>query len=167
MPAPLTVTLADPVDAWFARTSTLSIAPSAEKPTDTLPARIPEVTTIRRLCPTPELVWLRADVSDSHVVLSHPVSPADIAGQYEARPILAPRTVTLADPVAALLARVATLSIGPSIDSISVPLPTRIPAVTSTRPVPLSPCPALHCIDVSDTHSVPSQPVPRARTAPV
>eukprot|EP00961_Rhodomonas_salina_P244129 3298794-Rhodomonas_salina.1 len=54
-----------------------------------------------------------------------------------------------------------------SVEYTAVALPTRSPAVTDTRRVPLTPLTTRHRIDVSDAHSVPSHPVCPSRTPPV
>ena len=86
---PCTVTLADPVVATFVRRTRLLVSESKEKPCVLLPAFC-EVTDICRLPITPSPVWHRADVSDSHVVRSHAVSPKRAPAVYVARPMLAP-----------------------------------------------------------------------------
>ena len=83
------VTLADPVVAKFVRRTTLLVLASKVKPWLLLPAFC-EVTDIWRLPITPSPVWHRADVSDSHVVRSHAVSPKRDPAVYVARPMLAP-----------------------------------------------------------------------------
>jgi hypothetical protein len=89
MPPPCTVTLADPVVAMFARRTKLLVPESNEKPWVRLPTTC-EVTDIWRLPITPSPAWLRADVSDSHVVRSHAVSPNRDPPVYVARPMLPP-----------------------------------------------------------------------------
>lgn len=86
---PCTVTLADPVVTMFVRRTKLLDPESSEKPWVLLPTFC-EVTDICRLPITPSPVWHRADVSDSHVVRSHAVSPKRDPAVYVARPTLAP-----------------------------------------------------------------------------
>ena len=74
--------------------------------------------------------------------------------------MLAPCTVTLAEPVPARFARLATLIRPPmSVLHASVTDPDDSPAVTDTRRVPIDPWAIWHLIDVSDSHSVASHPV--------
>ena len=89
MPPPCTVTLADPVVPTFVRRTTLLVSESTEKPWVLLPTFC-NVTDIWRLPITPCLVWHRADVSDSHAVRSHAVSPKRDPAVYAARPMLDP-----------------------------------------------------------------------------
>ena len=49
--------------------------------------------------------------------------------------------------------------VGESIDHASEMLPPASPEVITTRRVPRAPCPTIHLIDVSDSHSVASHPV--------
>ena len=76
-PPPCTVTLADPVLARLAIISTLSDGASTDTATLTLPVRAPAVMARRAVAVTPWLVWHRAEVSDSQVVLSQ-AEPAKI-----------------------------------------------------------------------------------------
>ena len=97
------MSLADPVAAPFALLVTLIVPSAMLNVRVTLPATMPHVIETVRLaikaCPAPD----RTDVSDSHVVRSHAVSPTRTDGQYVASPNLAPAIVTLADPVDATL----------------------------------------------------------------
>ena len=86
---PCTVILADPVVAMFVRRTELLVSESKEKLCDRLPTFC-DVIDIWRLPITPSPVWHRADVSDSHAVRSHAVSPSRNPDVYVARPILAP-----------------------------------------------------------------------------
>ena len=161
MPAPCTVTLADPVVAQLPPNSTLTAATaSIEKPCDMLPTRTPADTDTRLLRARPWPTWHRTDESDSHVVRSQAVPPTDIDNVYPASPRFEPCTVTLADPVAAAFERLKTLSDARSAEKAVVKLPTRNPAVTPTRRLPICPCPPWHRTDVSDSHVVRSQLVP-------
>ncbi len=73
--------------------------------------------------------------------------------------MLAPCTVTLADPVAALLALRITLSMPTSRDSPALTLPCLTPALIPTCRLPITPCPTWHRIDVSASHVVRSHAV--------
>ena len=155
---PCTVTLADPVEPMFVRLTTLLVSESNEKPWVLLPTFC-DVTDIWRLPITPSPVWHRADVSDSHVVRSHAVSPNRDPAVYVSRPMLAPCTVTLAEPVdAAFLLRI-MLNRPTSVLYPCDRLPTRSPLVNNIRRLPLIPCPDWHLTAVSDSHVVRSQPV--------
>jgi hypothetical protein len=88
-PPPCTVTLADPVVAMFVRRTKLLPPESNDRPWVLLPTFC-EVTDIWRLPITPSPVWHRVDVSDSHVVRSHAVSPNRDPAVYVVRPMLAP-----------------------------------------------------------------------------
>ena len=73
--------------------------------------------------------------------------------------MLAPCTVALADPVAALLALRITLSMPTSKDNPPLTLPCLTPALTPTCRLPITPCPIWHRIDVSASHVVRSHAV--------
>ena len=73
--------------------------------------------------------------------------------------MLAACIVTDADPVPGRFCRGITLSAPTSTDHPCVLLPPRSPTVITTRRVPREPCVALHLTDVSDSHTVTSQPV--------
>lgn len=81
--------------------------------------------------------------------------------------MLAPCIVSDMDPVPSMLLRRITLSPGKSTDQPWLRLPPRSPAVTTTRRVPLAPCPIRHRTDVSDSHSVDSTPLRPTRALPV
>jgi hypothetical protein len=108
---------------------------------------------------TPCELWQRTDVSDSHVDRSHRVCPTPPYAVYVARPMLAPCTVTLVDPVAALLALRMTLSMPTSNDSPALTLPYLTPALIPTCRLPITPCPIWHRMDVSASHVVRSHAV--------
>ena len=140
-PPPCTVILADPVAAVFVRRTALLVSESKEKPWVLLPT-VCDVTDIWRLPITPSPVRHRADVSDSHAVLSHAVRPTRVPTVYVAYPKLNPCTVTLAEPVDAAF-RLRTALIRPT--SVLYPcerLPDCSPLVITTRRLPLNPCPA-------------------------
>ena len=73
--------------------------------------------------------------------------------------MLAPCTVTLADPVAALLALRITLSMPTSKDNTKLTLPCLTPALIPTCRLPITPCPTWHRMDVSASHVVRSHAV--------
>ena len=167
MLAPCTVTLVDPVEARFDRRVTLSIAASTESTSVKLPRRCPVVTETRKVPFTIWLAWHRVDVSDSHVVRSHAVWPIHIDDVYVVEPILAPCTVTLADPVAGRFVCLAALSEAKSTENTLVRLPTSNPVVNDVRKVPCTIWLAWHRIDVSDSQLVRSHPVENNCNAPV
>ena len=110
--------------------------------------RVPPCTS--SMSPTPTL---------SPRILSVPPEPCPV---YATSPMLAPCTVTDAEPVPARLPlRRAMLSPAMYLDrpcpQTHTPAP-RSPAVITTRRVPRAPCPTMHLIDVSDSHSVASHP---------
>jgi hypothetical protein len=156
--APCTVTLADPVVATFVRRTELLVPESNEKLCDLLPTFC-DVTDIWRLPITPSPVWQRTDVSDSQTVLSHVVSPSPDPTVYVASPMLAPCTVTLADPVDAAFLLRTTLNRPTSALYPCERLPKRNPLVIATLRLPLRLCPARHPTDVSASQVVRSQPV--------
>ena len=74
--------------------------------------------------------------------------------------MLVPAMVKLIPPVVGWFERLKTLSDATSAEKAVVKLPTRNPAVTPTRRLPICPCPPWHRTDVSDSHVVRSQLVP-------
>ena len=158
-PAPCSVTLIPPVAATFARSTTLPALTSVDCPSVMLPTRLPAVSRLRplpiTLCPTST----RTDVSESHPVSSHPVSPSLPPLVWAASPMLAPCKVTLADPVAALFACRSTLSLLISIDMLPLTLAIFTPLVRATRLLLFTPDGPWQTTDVSDTHAVCSQAV--------
>ena len=137
---PCRVTLLDPVAAPFTRRAVLIFRTSAEKLDVMLPARISTVSRSPRLPPTPCPAWLLTDVSELHVVRSHAVCNARIAAVKDARPMLAPCTVTLNPPVEAAFVRRVTHTISSPTEKLLVMLPTRAPLVTATSRLPMTPC---------------------------
>ena len=110
----------------------------------------------------------RTDVSDSHSVPSHPVELYRACWLYHVTHSNPPPcTVTLVDPVPALLVFLAVLTTPLSIDimNISVPDPTRSPDVIDTRLVPRNDAWCRQRTDESDSHAVASHAVLRALAA--
>lgn len=101
-------------------------------------------------------------MSDPHVVASHadPPTAPDTVAAPSPRP--APDTVTLAEPAGASFDLPVTLSKGPSLETPPVALPADLPDVTTSLSVCVPTDPARHAADVSDCHSVASQPDPPA-----
>ena len=165
-PDPCTVALDDPVAAPFLRPAALSSQPPTENPLLPLHTRSPTVAAVLRLPAPPCPALHRVDVSDSHNVPSHADAPTRSHPLYPAAPTLAPRKVKSADPVPAMFVRPNELADPTANDKPPVKLPPSAPAVTTTRSLPFCPPPSLHATLLSDAHTVPSHPVPAARTAP-
>ena len=89
-PDPCSVMLTDPVAALFATLDTLTMMPSKDRLTVTVPSRTPTVDTRRRLPAAPCPVWHRTDESASHAVSSHVVTPVRAPAVKLASPMLAP-----------------------------------------------------------------------------
>ena len=140
MLVPCRVMLLDPVAAPFARRAVLILRKSVDKLDVMLPALIPTVSSSPRLDPTPCPAWLLTDVSELHVVRSHPVCHARTIAVNEARPMLAPCTVTLIPPVETAFVRRVTLSAPSEIEKLLVTLPARAPLVTANNRLPMTPC---------------------------
>ena len=136
---PCRVTLLEPVAAPFAGRVVLIFRTSVDKLHVMLPARIPTVSSSSRLAPKPWPAWLLTDVSELHVVFSHELCPALIAVVKNARPMLAPCTVTLTPPVAAAFVRRVELSASSETEKLPVTLPARAPIVTATSRLPMTP----------------------------
>jgi hypothetical protein len=159
-PDPCSVMLADPVAARFVLPATLTITASSDWLTVTVPSRVPTVDTIRRLPAAPWPVWHRTDVSASHAVSSHDVTPVRAPAVKPACPMLAPCRVTLDDPVATRFVRLMTLIAPKSAEpAASVTLPTFMPAVSETALLPATPCPSKQRTAVSAAHVVLSHAV--------
>ena len=157
---PCTVIDAAPVPALFCRRVALTPPPmSDDHACVTLPPRVSTVITTRLVPRPPRDTEHLTDVSDSHPVASHPVCPSRALPVYETSPMLAPCTVTDAEPDPTVFPDLAALKPPRSVDHASVMLPVRIPTVIMTRRVPRSPCPTRHLTDVSDSHPVASHPV--------
>jgi hypothetical protein len=167
MLAPFTVTMREPVAARFFHLIKLKEATSNDHPCVTLPPRSPTVIVTRRVPRAPCVTRHLTDVSDSHSVASHPVCPSRARPVYVTSPMLAPCTVTDADPVPARFCPRITLKPPTSTDHPCVTLPPRSPTVIVTRRVPRAPCVTRHLTDVSDSHSVASHPVCPSRARPV
>ena len=139
--APCKVTDADPVPARFDPRIKLTVCRSVDHTWLALPASCPAVIMTRRVpftpCPTLQL----KDVSDSQLVDSQPDSPSRTLAVNETRPMLAPCTVTDADPDPPRLPTRIELILAPSTDHACDKLPTIPPAVITTRRVPPDPWP--------------------------
>jgi hypothetical protein len=121
--------------------------------------RMPTLSEARPLPIMPCTPWHRTDVSDSHVDRSPLVCPSAPDTLYPAGPMLAPCSVTLADPVTARLALPIALTMLASCDTPALMLPCLTQVLTVSRRVPIAPCPAWHRMDVSASHVVRSHPV--------
>ena len=96
---PCNVTDPDPVPPRFDFFCPLSVPASNDIPMLPVPNLLSSVATTRRVPFAPLPTRHRTDVSDSHSVPSHPVSPDRTIDVYPARASPAPRTVTDPDPV--------------------------------------------------------------------
>jgi hypothetical protein len=88
----------------------LTMLASCDIPALMLPCLAPALIATRRVPITPCPAWHRIDVSASHVVRSHPVSPSLVHPVYAAGPSPDPCTVTLDDPVAGRFVRLGPLA---------------------------------------------------------
>ena len=104
-------------------------------------------------------LWHRTDVSDSHVDRSQVDCPAAPYAVYAARPMLAPCTVKLADPVEALLVLRMMLMAPTSKDIPPLTLPYLAPTLIPTCRLPITLRPTWHRTDVSASHVVRSHAV--------
>ena len=121
--------------------------------------RVPTLSEARLLPMMPCTPWHRTDVSDSHVDRSLLVCPSAPNTLYPNWPMLAPCSVTLAAPVAAMLALPIALTMLASCDIPALMLPCLTPMLIASCRVPITPCPAWHRTDVSASHVVRSHPV--------
>ena len=129
---------------------------SVEMLTDTDPACSPADITTRRLPPVPALGALpRTDVSDSHSVPSHAVTPTDTRTVPPPSPACTPCIVTHDEPVPGWLARLSELRRGIDPDRRPVVELTLKAVVSSTRLLPTAPAAyARQTIDESEAHVV-------------
>ena len=166
---PLAVTLATPMFAPSSVTRTdslpgrlllwpawLTLPASVEMLAVADPACSPTDTATRRLPPAAACgVMPRIDVSDSHAVAPHAVSPTDTHAVPPASPACTPCTVTHDEPEPGMLAWRSELRSGIDPDRRPVAELTLKAVVTSTRLLPTAPpwC-ARQTIDESETHVV-------------
>ena len=163
---PWIVTRMDPLPAALARTVMLSKARWwPEYASVALPTPSPIVTETRRLASSPLAALLMAAVSDIQREISLAERPTLKTAEKDDRPTLAPSTVKLADPVAALFdARRALRRAPESEENPQVMLPARLPLVTeNARDVPAL-YPTLQLTDESDSHLETSHAVVPDRT---
>ena len=156
---PCNVRLDAPVAAPFVLDSALNESWSAVKTRVADLMRMPTLSEARLLPMMPCAPWHRTDVSESHVDCSLLVCPSVPNTLYPARPMLAPCSVTLADPVTAMLALPIALTMLASCDIPALTLPCLTPMLILSCRVPITPCPAWHRIAVSASHVVRSHPV--------
>lgn len=164
---PRIVTLIDPLPAALHRPATLSMARWwPEYASVALPTRYTVVTETRRLASSPRTALLMAIVSDIQRDDSLAERPTLNAAENDASPTLAPSTVKLVDPVAALFDASTALGRAPeSEENPEVMLPACLPLVTDTvRDVPAL-CPTLQQTDESDSHLEASHAVMPKRTS--
>lgn len=138
MPDPYTVTLAEPVPAPFADNTALTIALSTDTICVTDPTCDPTVAVILWVPRGPRPVIHRAVVSDIHSVASQAVSPVLAAPVYESpSPSPDPYTVTLDEPVPAVLDRRVPLNDDPASDVTACVIdPARPPTVIAIKRLP-------------------------------
>ena len=166
-PLPRTVTDTDPCGARFTLRTTLKLPLSTENALDKLPTSTPIERTSLLVPSLPCTVWHVNDVSETHLLPSHPVLPTRLLLVNPLIPIPAPCTVKDTDPVFARFCLCSTLSPTTSTDQASVRLPPVCPAVNTTRRVPCAAGPDRHCTEVSELHSVPRHAVKPSRTLAV
>jgi hypothetical protein len=119
---PWMLTTADPVPGMFVRPSPLAAAISKDRLEDTVPVRIPAVSTERIVRLSPLLILPRVEVSDSHVERSQDDGMPDKCNVYETSPRLFPIHVKLVEPVPIIFSRNTLLNLGRSVVRPSVAL---------------------------------------------
>ncbi len=157
IPAPCTVSIADPVPARFTRRMLQTVMAPAENAVLTVPTLRPELTSERYEALTNPPTRQRSDVSDSQNDDSQIEIPRPPFPVTDIEPMPDPSKVTLTEPVSGAFARNIPLNPPPAIEKASDILPGAKPAVTDTIRVAQSPDPALQRMDVSDCHSETSQ----------
>lgn len=164
--APLIVMLADPDLGLFPCPATLNPPISNENGTVMLPTAAPTVKDTRLLEAIPNATRHRTSVSAIHVVDSHAEIPNRTATVIPIGPMLAPCTVTLADPDAALFASLCVLIDDLSEEKATDTLPTTDPTVDKALRLPATECPNLQCTALPEIHSVRSHDVSPSPAAP-
>jgi len=140
MIAPCIVIDADAVPTWFCRRITLHDPKSNVHAFVTLPSHSPAIIITccvpRSPCATRQL----PNVSDSHLIASHPVCPSHERPVYVISPMLAPNIVTHVDAVHARIYRCITLNMSKSTVHACDTLPSRsLPAPLPSYPLAVSP----------------------------
>ena len=157
---PCTVTHDEPVPGMLAWRSELRSGTDPDRRSEAELTLKAEVSRTRRL-PTAPPGYARQtiDESETHVVDWHVSSPIRDVDETEAGPMPVPCRVTLTEPVAAVLLLSAPLTVAApsSPASTATMLPSRLPAVTDTRPILLDPCGAEQSAEVCDAQVVASQ----------
>ena len=105
IPAPLTVTLDEPVGALFTATTVHSPDAPAENALEPLPTRIPTLIDTLPLRHIPPVPKPSTALSDAHALFSHPLPPGLHAPVTPDAPYPAPYTVRDSDPLLALFTR--------------------------------------------------------------
>jgi hypothetical protein len=100
---PAIVTLIDPVAAWFDMRRELAIPWSVDRAALVLPYRRPPVRLAIRVPASLRPALHTTDDSEAHLLASHELPDIRDDPDADARPKLAPTTVTLDAPVAARL----------------------------------------------------------------
>ena len=150
-----------PVAAPFHLPSELTSPASTVNAAVWLPAPpSPAVTTTRLVLPLPPAApRLSTDVSDRHMLDSHPVDPCRTPALVLDTPRPLPITVTLLCSPAIVFPTDVPDTSGPSYEIASLADPVTDPSVTATLVLPPRPIPPLHCTVVSDIHALISHPV--------
>eukprot|EP00961_Rhodomonas_salina_P235290 3180330-Rhodomonas_salina.1 len=166
-PAPVTVTLTDPVDATLVRTNMANTTLSYVTACDMVPVMIPAVIAVITVPRIPVVCMLVIELSDTHMVASAAELPVlDLALEAN-KPMLAPAMVTLVEPVAAWFALRVLLKDGVPKVTAKLKLPTEIPVVIPILSVPASPPLTLRVTLLSEIQSVDSAAVPPYRAGDV
>ena len=116
--------------------------------------------TTRLVLPHPPATTrLSTDVSDRHMLDSHPVDPCRTPALTLDIPRPLPITVTLLCSPAIVFPTDVPDTSGPSYEMASLADPVTDPSVTATLVLPPRPIPPLHCTVVSDIHALISHDV--------
>ncbi len=148
---PSTLTKLDPVATKLLRRTLLTRAICADRALVIVPGFAPTLIHTRPLPATPDAPLQTTPLSDTHLVPSQAVLSNLAAPVADPRPIPAPCTVTLADPLDPALPALNTLIRPLSEDTPLVRLPTALPDVISTRRLPCAESPARTRTDVSES----------------
>jgi hypothetical protein len=162
--APCAVTTDDTPNARLPTSVSLRTPTSIDHPWLLLALLSPMVATSRRVPIVPNAALHITDVSELHIVDSHPVRPVRAPCEWEISPRPDPCNVTWSEPVPAPFARRITLTPLESHDHAALTLPPLCPTVSIDRRVPCPPCPTRHCIDDADFQLVASHAVRSMRT---
>jgi len=120
----------------------------------------PTVIDTRNVLNTPAGVRHSTLLSDIHAVASPAVMPTTALAVSPCSPSPDPITIISSRPGSITFDVPSTDTIPTSADTIPVADPIVCPDVTDTRLLPVPDRPTTHTTAVSDTHAVPSHPVP-------